>query len=309
MEQKVVAQEKLYPQREANRITKLLDIGLNGNDRYPVDIRKVALELTPAFSADPITKVEGNSFSSIDGALVRHPNQREWGILYNENITHPGRFNFTLAHELGHYMVHRHRLSSGRIECGNRDMLSENNRDTDIEQEANVFAASLLMPNHDFRTQADGQLFSFDLMTHCADRYGVSLTAAVLKWLDFTKHRAVAILSEDGGMHWAKSSDKAFRSGRYFPTRQQYCEVPPESAAAQEQYSFEARDGVRHAPGVWFEEEVTEHSIVSQEHSKTLTVLILDKLDGYCDPVDFNEDSERLIDSATNFRKNGQTAY
>jgi len=301
--------EKKYPHKEANRITKFLDLGLSSTNRFPVDVKKVALELTPSFNADPITAVQGNSFKSIDGALVRHPNEKEWAILYNTDIVHPGRANFTLAHELGHYMVHRHTISSDRIECGERDMLDENNGETDIEHEANVFAANLLMPNHDFREQADGQPFSFDLMGHCADRYGVSLTAAVLKWLDFTSRRVITLLSEEGGMHWAKSSDKAFRSGRYFATRQGFVEVPPESLAAKEQFSFHARDGVRHAPGVWFDEEVVEHSIYSEEYGKTLTVLILDDIGGYSDPDNFDEDAELLTDSYTNFINNGQKPY
>lgn len=234
--------EKKSPNKEANRITKFLDLGLAGNVRFPVNVKQVALELTPSFNADPITAVRGESFKSIDGALVRHSNKKEWGILFNTKITHPGRVNFTLAHELGHYMVHRHTIASDRIECGQRDMLDENSGQRNIEAEANTFAANLLMPNHDFREQADGQPFSFDMMSHCADRYGVSLTAAVLKWLDFTKRRAIALLSEEGGMHWSKSTNKAFRSGRYFATRQGYNEVPEASMAAQERFSWAARD-------------------------------------------------------------------
>jgi len=46
----------------------------------------------------------------------------------------------------------------------------KNTGKTDIKHEANVFAANLLMPNHDFRDQADRQPLSFDLMNHCAER-------------------------------------------------------------------------------------------------------------------------------------------
>lgn len=305
-----MAQEKLYPHKEANRITKFLDLGLNGADRFPVNIKKIALELTPEFNRDPIVAVNGGSMgNSVDGMLIKHDTKEEWAIFFNTDVTHPGRTSFTLAHELGHYMIHRHRHSTGKFECSKRDMLSENDGDENIEQEANIFAASLLMPNHDFRSQTDGTPFSFDLMDHCAHRYGVSRTAAILKWLDLTKHRAVAILSEDGGMHWAKSSNNAYRSGRYYATRQTFCEVPPESNAALEQYSYDARDGVRHASGIWFDEEVIEHSIFSEEHCKTLTVLILDDIHGYSDPSDLSEDDELLTDSSTNFRRNGQTAY
>jgi hypothetical protein len=39
-------------------------------------------------------------------------------------------------------------------------MLDENQQGIDIEAEANAFAANLLMPNNDFRAQAEGQKFS-----------------------------------------------------------------------------------------------------------------------------------------------------
>jgi len=67
-----------------------------------------------------------------------------------------------------------------------------------------------------------------------------------LKWLDFTKKRAVGMLSEEGFMHRSKSSKSAFRSGRYFATKKNCAEVPECSLTAEEQYSTEARNGVRH---------------------------------------------------------------
>ena len=310
MGQEVVS-EKKFPQKEANRITHILDTALPTHIRFPVDIEMVAKELTPSFSQDPITAVNGGSMgNSVDGMLVKHDSKDEWAIFYNTDVVHPGRTNFTKAHELGHYMVHRESLSKTKFQCGENDMLDENQQGIDIEAEANAFAANLLMPNNDFRAQADGQKFSIDLMQHCADRYCVSLTAAVLKWLDFTKKRAIGLLSEEGFMHWSKSSNSAFRTGRYFATKQNCVEVPELSLAAQEQYSKEARDGVRHGPGIWFPgEEAIEYSIYSEEYGKTLTVLILDAIGGYSDPETFDEDAELLTDSYTNFISNGQKPY
>ncbi len=301
--------ERKRPLKEANRITKFLDLGLAVEDRFPVDVRKVALELTPSFNPDPITMVREMDLKSVEGALIPNETKSEWGILYNRNVEHVGRVNFTLAHELGHYMIHRQDSGADGIRCGEEDMLDRDSGMAQIEQEANAFAANLMMPNHDFRQQADGQPFSFDLMSHCADRYGVSLTAAILKWLDFTKRRAIAILSEEGCMHWSKSSPSAFRSGRYYATRQSFNEVPAASMAAQENFSFAARNGVRHGPGVWFDEEVTEYSIYSTEQEKTLTVLVLDDIGGYDLPDPETEQDELLTDTYTNFIRNGQNPY
>lgn len=274
--------EKKRPHKEANRISHILDLALSPEDRYPVDIEHIALHLTPDFNEDPITMVRGDTFDKFEGALISNPERTEWAILYNTSIHHPGRLRFTLAHELGHYMLHRENVGADGIECGTGDMLRYDSGYNAQEEEANAFAACLLMPAHDFRQQTENERFSFDLLGHCADRYGVSLTSAVLRWLEFTSRRAIAVFSEEGGMHWAKSSTKAFKSGKYFATRRGYNEVPAASMAAQQTFSHEARNGVRHGPGVWFDdEEVVEHTIYSKEYEKTLTVLLLDDIGGY----------------------------
>ena len=301
---------KKRPLAEANRLTKFLELGSDETDRYPVNVKKIALELTPSFNKDPITAVESGSMGSIEGALVKKENAAEWAIFYNSDIAHQGRRNFTLAHELGHYMVHRHERSSGRFDCSEKDILGNNTGTNEIEAEANAFAATLLMPNQDFRSQVNGQKFSFDLISHCANRYDVSSTAAILKWLDIADTPAIALLSEDGMMHWSKSNNKAFRSGRYFATRKNIIPVPDQSSAAAEANTKQARDGVRHSPGIWFpESEVIEHTIHSEEHGKTLTVLLLEDSRGYTTPKDFDEDSELLVDTYTNFINNGQKPY
>jgi hypothetical protein len=55
------------------------------------------------------------------------------------------------------------------------------------------------MPLDDFRRQiAEGDRVDLDMISHCADRYRVSLIAAVLRWLQYTSRRAVLVVSRDG---------------------------------------------------------------------------------------------------------------
>ena len=143
--------QRPLPHKEANRIPRILDLTLSPEERYPVDIKKIALDLTPDFNEDPITMVHGDTFDRFEGALLRNPEKPEWAILYNTNIHHPGRLRFTLAHELGHYMLHREKVGADGIECGTGDMLRYDSGYTEREEEANAFAACLLMPAHDFR--------------------------------------------------------------------------------------------------------------------------------------------------------------
>ena len=36
-----------------------------------------------------------------------------------------------------------------------------------------------------------------DVLGHCAERYDVSLTAAILKWLSYTDEKAIVVMSRD----------------------------------------------------------------------------------------------------------------
>ncbi len=64
-----------------------------------------------------------------------------------------GRRRFTVAHEVGHYLMHRHLLPAEGIYCKVGDLSHRDIRV--IEREADTFAASLLMPFHDLRRQLD----------------------------------------------------------------------------------------------------------------------------------------------------------
>ncbi|WP_241974754.1 ImmA/IrrE family metallo-endopeptidase [Paraburkholderia sp. BL17N1] len=85
----------------------------------------------------------------------------------------------TQAHELGHYILHRQLRES--LQCSDADMLKWSKDDKDIEAQADLFASYLLMPLDDYRRQVTSTV-DLDLLGRRANRYGMSLTAAILKW-------------------------------------------------------------------------------------------------------------------------------
>jgi hypothetical protein len=143
------------PERWAIEITKLLNLVL-GPEHFPVDVIRVAHEYTvKRFAGDAITMVKGDSLPGFDGALYRAPaGKTGWGIVYNNAITSPGRINFTLAHEFGHYLLHRADHPNG-IRCGEQDVVRWDSAYAQIEYQANLFAAAFLMPLDDFRHRAE----------------------------------------------------------------------------------------------------------------------------------------------------------
>ena len=127
------------PERWAIDISLLLNAVL-GRDRFPVDVALVAREYSAQrYPDDPISLVVGKSLPGFDGALFRAPTGKKgWGIFYNNAITSKGRINFTLAHEFGHYLVHRLAYPNG-IRCGEQDVVRWDSEYRVIEHQANEF--------------------------------------------------------------------------------------------------------------------------------------------------------------------------
>ncbi len=265
---------------EANRLSQLLRLVHAGEHRFPVDVKAVALEVSAQrFPAEPIRAIEDLEIGSFEGVLARHPDGRYWKIGYSSAGRSSERIRFTLAHELGHYLVHRQLRE--RFECTDLDMHDWDAKGRQLEVEADVFASYLLMPLDDFRAQIAGQPISIELLQHCADRYGVSLMAAALKWTEVAPRRAVVVAARDGFVLWARSNKAALRSGAYLRTRvSPPCEVPEQSLLTQ-------RDqvGVLEAASlpacVWFPKEpadmqLTERVFVaSGRYAYTLGLLLL----------------------------------
>ena len=270
------------PTRWAIEITKMLN-QVFGPEHFPIDVVAVAREYTAQrFPGDAITLAEGAALPGFDGALYRAPAGKSgWGIVYNNALASLGRINFTLAHELGHYLLHRSDYPNG-IRCGEQDLVRWDSEYGQIEHQANVFAATLLMPLDDFRRQIDARArVDLDMISHCANRYRVSLIAAILRWLVYTERRAVLVVSREGFILWSRASEAAAKSGAVFRTSGGPIEIPPLSLAATQDQSVDSRAGVLHGPGVWFGEEVREMTIFSEQYDFAVSLLLLGDRDRY----------------------------
>ncbi len=267
------------PQGWAIHLSKLVTAvhAAHGLEQFPIKVADLAMEYSrQVFPKSPITMVEGLDLSSkFDGMLMPSPHRAgEWGIVYNKSITSKGRINFTLAHELGHYLLHRHRSPAG-MQCSSRAMLDWRSAAGQIESEANTFASFLLMPLDDFRAQLRGQEISMDLMRHLSDRYEVSITATILKWLDITPKRAMIVIGKDGFIDWARSSDPLLKSGVFYRARQEVIPLPEASLAACPDLCFDTDGDIVHPRGVWpGDEEVREMMIFGSRTEMTISLLL-----------------------------------
>lgn len=265
------------PERWANDLSLILRQSRDA-DRFPIDAGQLALDYSKQrFPEGPITRVVGRGFDGFEGALIARKGTSEWGIGYSTTISTVGRKNFTIAHEFGHYLLHRTKYPGG-FQCRPEDMATWDSEYNRVEAEANRFAASLLMPLDDFRVQLpDRRKADLIEIGDCAERYGVSLMAATLRWLSYTRRRAILVVSRDGFMLWARSSEPAFKSGAYFKTAGRgSIEVPEQAAVRVYASSIGSVPQVRHSSGVWLSEPVVEEALVSERHDISLSLLLLE---------------------------------
>jgi hypothetical protein len=174
-------------------------------------------------------------------------------------------------------------------------MLNWATTEQNIESEADEFASYVLMPLPDYRDQVTAEV-DLDLMAHCANRYGVSLTAVVLKWLSDMPEKAVVVMSRDGYMRWASCSTPALKAGAFFRTRNNIVPIPTGSITADESIS-EERKGANVLASIWFphaepQQPLREMKLYSEHYDSVITLLVLPRAASVWPPRTPEEEEE-----------------
>jgi hypothetical protein len=274
--------EAVAPAKEAIRLTRLLDAAFGETMRFPVDVVELAKAVGRELRLkEQISNVEAANLESFEGGLFRIEDG-QWALLYNENLTSPGRIRFTQAHELGHFLVHR--ALQDEFHCSQAEVAGYEGGRKRMEAEADEFASTLLMPVKQFRSCVAGQPINLDVLSEVSTKFGVSLTAASLRWIRATEESAVLVLSRDGFIDWSVSSDKAFKNGVYLKTRGgPPIEVPDGSLAAKSE-AESSRTGERLPLKTWFpnahrDAAVREMKLQCDNYGYTLSLLHLSPSD------------------------------
>lgn len=111
-------------------------------------------------------------------------------IEISEDIEFAQKKRFTLAHEIGHLVLHKgidiHNDNDSTTSWfNNKEKQAKNGR---IEYEANQFASELLIPSLLFIDKQKGKKFSPQLLRDLADFFIVSLTAIAFKYFQLGDH-------------------------------------------------------------------------------------------------------------------------
>src|ERR1044072_1297195 len=120
----------------------------------PVPIEQLAMQLG-------ITDVQELTSDGYQGGLIATDTKSKGVILVNDKLR-TGRRRFTIAHELGHFLIPTHRpTGADRFLCSFEDMLANDRKAFDQrmrwEAEANRFASLILMPPHLFRKDVNAK--------------------------------------------------------------------------------------------------------------------------------------------------------
>ncbi|MBN2728773.1 MAG: ImmA/IrrE family metallo-endopeptidase [Bacteroidales bacterium] len=105
-------------------------------------------------------------------------------ITVNSDISYEGKRRFVIAHELGHFELHRNLI----LVHNDTDATLEYFKNGHQETEANEFASEVLMPEKLFKAECKGNKFGPDLLRHLAERFQTSLTSTVYKYFELGDH-------------------------------------------------------------------------------------------------------------------------
>ena len=151
-----------------------------------------------------VREVESKGF---DGALVRATDAQKGVILVRSSIPETTRKRFTIAHEIGHFLLPMHHKLNNV--CTGAEVESWSTLLQQAEYEANQFAAELILPTKLVRSALTFAEPSFREISLVAQRFEASLTATVRKYLDLTDFACAVVWNQEGQARWYHRS-KAF---------------------------------------------------------------------------------------------------
>jgi len=235
-----------------------------GNDcgnRLPDVVREIGLEVIYQLA------------ESYEGALLRIKGIPRGYVVINARIREESRRRFTLAHEIGHFLLPwQQELSSPcakeKIESWDDDLYRP-------ELEANQFAAEILMPRESIGPylRVEPTMGSVESI---ADTCGTSLTASAFRLVMLTSYRAAVVWSQGNRARWYKPSEdfvRWVRKGRLsadtfaadcFKGRSVPSGLEPVPAGA---WLFEK--GLRDDAKIW------EHSVPLPNYDAVISLLVM----------------------------------
>ena len=169
-------------------------------------------------------RIEEGALKNALGRLIRGTNGGT--IRVSGDIQHGGRKRFTIAHEIGHAVLH----APGTPWDGHRELSTWD--DSSIEAEANGFAAELLMPGFLFGPRLVGLRPEHRIIDALAEDFGTSNLASTRQFVEYTHEPAALVVCTKNGGN-GNGWKCWFRRGSHFTHRIKQGRPHPYTAAGE----------------------------------------------------------------------------
>lgn len=160
-------------------------------------------------------RIQEVAVTSFEGALLRVIGRPVGTIAIRKDIPEAGRKRFTLAHELGHYLLPNQQAIAASP-CGPSTIETWDRSVNSNEIDANRFAAEVLMPRPLIREMLRREP-SLEVARTIASRFDTSLTAATFRLVELSSYRTALVMSDARTVRWYRASDEFARAVRTGP--------------------------------------------------------------------------------------------
>jgi Zn-dependent peptidase ImmA (M78 family) len=150
----------------------MVENGISDPNQIPIELIAAGLGAT----------IVVKDLINTDGRIVF--GERRALITVNSGIEYEGKRRFTIAHEIGHLILHKDSFQIHNDTDATLEYFKKGHQET----EANEFASELLMPELLFRQISDEYEFSPALLKHLAEYFNTSITSVAYRYFKYGNH-------------------------------------------------------------------------------------------------------------------------
>ncbi|MBZ0146628.1 MAG: ImmA/IrrE family metallo-endopeptidase [Pseudorhodoplanes sp.] len=251
-----------------------------------------------------LVQAKPDTAKGVSGMLVKAGD--EFGIMYATHIPSPGFQKFSIAHEIGHYCIEGHcdTLLTTGVHLSHAGFVSHD----PFEQEADLFAAALLMPEAAFKRAIEERDPGLSCIEDLRKECETSLTATAIRYSAMTRDAVAIILSKGDTIDYCFMSD-GLKQAKGIKWLRKGTPIPGGTLTQ----SFNARsEDVQKTSGDgrlndWMEGDkvykVTEEVIGLGSYGRTLTVLTCKTLTMRVEEIEDDEEEALVRDWTPRFHR------
>lgn len=162
----------------------------------------------------------GDYKNGFDGRLEYHADKKRFLCFYNTKYDreateeHAPRTRFSLAHELGHFFIedhHEYLRTGGKSHESRSEFVAA----TPVEQQADCFAAHLLMPDRLVKPIVNQDELSIELISEVAGTFQTSFVSAAIRAAEVSHFCGAIVGVREGSVVWSRRSEPLIERGIY----------------------------------------------------------------------------------------------